>query len=186
MHYLDVVCACMLHVWWESDITSILLVLTTGPYQYFSLELKSTVDSDLNPLFVRITHTKQRRRGTCKSTNSCSWLVQRHNLLEARGVDQLHVLIDLKERPTTSLTIKVRNTMNQYMLKDNRTVERGRERGRERKERERGGGESVPKCLTHIILYYYKILRSLEVNLSSEKVSEVVHVLPLRRLSHSA
>jgi hypothetical protein len=110
--------------------------MTTGPYQYFSLELMSTVDSDLDPLFVRITHTKQRKRGTCtrKSKTASGSKV---NLLESRGVDQLHVLIDLEEWPTTSLTIKVRNTMNQYMLKDNRTVERGRERGR---EGERGRG----------------------------------------------
>ncbi len=83
------------------------------------------------------------------------------NLLEARGVNQLHILIDLEEWPTASLTIKVRNTMNQYMLKDNRTVERGRERkggrgrGREKEEQGEGGEterERVPKVLHN--MYY--------------------------------
>lgn len=67
MYYLDAVYSinnimCPMYVKKNGgDITSILLVLTTGPYQYFSLELKSTVDSDLNPLFVRITYTKQKK-----------------------------------------------------------------------------------------------------------------------------
>ena len=36
--------------------------MDAGPYQHFSLELESTIGSDLNPFLVGITHTEQRRR----------------------------------------------------------------------------------------------------------------------------
>lgn len=41
------------------------------------------------------------------------------NSLETRGMNQLHVLVDLDENPAASLAIKVGDSMHQHMMEDN-------------------------------------------------------------------
>ena len=69
------------------------------------------------------------------------WRRDLHDLLKARCIDQLHVLIDLEERPAASFAIKIGDTMDQDMLKNNRTGGGGKGEGEEE------GRRSVQRCV---------------------------------------